>query len=336
MKFHNQDGMSLKPVAVMLVILAGLTYYILNDIKKIQTIPANKSSKASEPTKETPPVEIRTSETDAEIKAISHEEVLIQLEKELKKPDVCQTAFINREGKPAKFLNSEDFPPGEDIVKVMIKNEVVLAIDKEFNGYKVQDIYLSSEMKTPILNLGSSDVKKAELQVVWSPAKGGEPVIAQPIVLDLIVERASQTILGCYLTELKDAAPVLLPPPVVPEVKSPQPTPAPQTIIKESPVGSVCGAVIYQCSGSFVGDTPYIASHPALQTDGTFCEGHVMGQPKCVFVDAFRGFRLEGLTCPDGYRAITHPGQLSDVESGSGATVETKALQMLMVLCVKQ
>ncbi|MFP5490848.1 MAG: hypothetical protein ACLGG0_05065 [Bacteriovoracia bacterium] len=335
MKLLNQNGMSLKPVAVMLVILASLTYYILNDIKKIQTIPVNNKAKANEPSATNSPAPRPDSAKGGTV-GLSHEEWLVQLAEELKKPGVCQSAFINREGKLAKFLNTEEIPPAEDIVKVMLKNEVVLEIDKEISGQKVQDIYFTSEHKTPIKNLGSSNVMEAGLQIVWQPINGGEPVLAKPIPLQLVVESTGQLIQDCYQNDTFAAAPVILPQPIAVAEKPPQEKPLTQTIVKEITVGSVCGVVNYECSGSFVGHTPYIATHPALQTDGTFCEGHVMTQPKCVFIDAFRGFRLEGQTCPDGYRALTHSGLLSDVESGSGSTVETKVLQLLMVLCVKQ
>ena len=174
----------------------------------------------------------------------------------------------------------------------------------------------------------------ANLQIVWQPKEGGEPVLAKPISLELVVDSSDQVIKDCYQGSSATIAPVVIPQttPALPV----QVSPSTHTIVKEVSAGSVCGVVNYECSGSFVVGTPFIATRPALQTDGTFCEGHVMTQPKCVFIDAFRGFRLEGQTCPDGYRALTHSGLLSDVESGSGSTVETKVLQLLMVLCVKQ
>lgn len=335
MKRFNQSGMSMKPVAIMLVLLAGLTFYILNDIKKIQTIPTNNKTKTNQTpvgaSAEKEPVSVET-------KSNVHNEVLLQLTEELKKPGVCSTAFISREGKAAKFLNTEEIPSAEDVVKIMLKNEVVLEIDKEIGGYKVQDIYLTSESTTPIKNLGNSRVMAANLQVVWLEPNKTEAIQAKPIPLELVVENTTQVILDCYRGEVVDAAPVVQPQPISTPAVAPTvvATPQVQNVIVETPTGSVCGVVNYECSGSFSGDTPYIESHPALQTDGTFCADHVMGQPKCVFVDAFRGFRLDGLSCPAGYRPLTHAGQLSDVQTGSGASMLTKALQVLMVVCVKQ
>lgn len=335
MKRFNQSGMSMKPVAIMLVLLAGLTFYILNDIKKIQTLSPNSKTKNSELPAET---SAGTNTISVEQVSKSFDELISQLEIDLKKPGACTTGLINREGKAAKFLNTEEIPPSEDIVKIMLKNEVVLQIDKEIGGYKVQDIYLTSESTTPIKNLGNSRVMAANLQVVWLAPNKTEPIQAKPIPLELVVENTTQVILDCYRGEVVDAAPVVQPKPIATPAVAPPAVATPQTqnVTPETPTGSVCGVVNYECSGSFSGDTPYIESHPALQTDGTFCAGHVMGQPKCVFVDAFRGFRLDGLSCPAGYRPLTHAGQLSDVQTGSGASMHTKALQVLMVICVKQ
>jgi hypothetical protein len=333
MKLLNQNGMSLKPIAVMLVILAGLTYYILNDIKKIQTIPVNGKNKTAEV-----PAEVASEKKTVPNEANKKPDVeLIQkLIEGLKKPGACPTAFINRDGRPAKFLNTEEIPANEDIVKIILNDEVILEIDKEVGAHKVQDIYLFSDNKAPLQNLGSNNVMAANLQIVWQPKEGGEQVLGKPISLELVVDSSDKVIKDCYRGDAASGAPVILPQPSTVPAQPVQVSPPTQTIVKENAVGNVCGVVSYECSGSFAGETPFIESHPALQTEGTFCEGHVMAQPKCVFVDAFRGFRLEGLSCPDGYRAITHPGQLSDVQSGSGSVQVTKALQVLMVLCVKQ
>lgn len=182
MKLLNENGMSLKPIAVMLVILGGLGYYIMNDIKKLQNVRSNRS------------------------------------------------AIVP--------VNSQN--PIEDKIKVASNQQVTASAPVE--------------------------------------ASSTSKILA----------------------------------------------------------GSICGVVTYECRGTFIGETPSVPPIPATQIDKAHCEGHITNMPQCVFSGGMRGFRLEGLNCSPGYLPIIHSGQLSDEETGEGATKTTNFFQLLMVLCVKQ
>jgi hypothetical protein len=313
MKLFKQDGMSLKPIAIMLAILGGLIYYMMRDIKKLQTLTPNAKSKTTDQLAE-------NSEKSAKIQALPHEEIINKLSEELKKPGVCASAFQNRAGSAGKFFNSEDLPPTEDIVKVSIGNKVVLEIDQVFGEYKVRDIFFSADINNPIENQGNKLVHKTNLQVMWDPIEDGEPISSNPISLTIVTEIPDQMITDCIKGNLNSVATHS---PVMP-------------VTNKAGTGSVCGVINFECRGSFLGEIPNIVPHTAMQVDGVFCEGHRINQAQCVFTDMQRGFRLEGLSCPEGYRPLTHAGHLGDSENGEGATKTTNVLQLLMVMCVKQ
>jgi hypothetical protein len=111
MKLLKQDGMSLKPVLIMLAMVGGLVYYMMKDIKKI---------KSSRPVMNTQSEDLPVLDSSADTRVPRQEELLTALAMNLKRPGICQNAFINREGKLAKFLNSDEIPKSENIVKIII------------------------------------------------------------------------------------------------------------------------------------------------------------------------------------------------------------------------
>jgi hypothetical protein len=325
MKLLNQDGLSLKPVLIMLALIGGLVYYMMKDIKKI---------KSNQSVTKTNSEDLPVLDSPSETKLFPHDELLKLLAIKLRRPGVCQNAFVNREGKLAKFLNSDEIPKSEDIVKIVIDDETFLEIDQQVESFKVQDIYFTTTEKAPLVNEGNTLVVNTDLQVVWLPVQGGEAIPGKPVSLQLITDSSGQVINGCKFEDSDTSTPAKLETP--PPERDMQAKELAEPIPHKIPKGSICGVINFECSGSFVGDSPNIPPHTAEEVEGIFCEDHKMSTAQCVFSDPLRGFRIEGLSCPEGYRPITHTGHLGHYENNEGATKTTKILQRLMVMCVKR